>query len=66
MNSPVCCYHHVTDLEIAGKAWRWRTEPGLLDLTLNGLDDSRMDVGTDRLKAEIVCYVVDGDWGAIW
>lgn len=25
-----------------------------------------MDVGTDGLEAEIVCYVVDGDWGAIW
>jgi hypothetical protein len=63
---PVCYYHHVTGLEVAGKARRWRAEPGLLDLTLHRLDDCRMVVGTDGLVAEIVCHVVDGERGAIW
>jgi len=25
-----------------------------------------MDVGSNGLEAEIVCYIADGDWDAIW
>ena len=63
----MCCYHHVKlCLEVAGKSRGWRAELRLLDLPLNRLDDSWMDIGTDRLVAEVVRYVVDGDWDAIW